>query len=94
LLILFIICSRNVESISNLSGAATKELSIEEGLENIRLAWEALELDLVPYKEDKGYFKIRSTDSVFELLEDNLVTLSSMKASKFFAAFEEQAFMW
>ena len=58
------------------------------------MAWEVLELDLVPYKEDKGYTKIRSTDAIFELLEDNLVTLSSMKASKFFAAFEKQAFEW
>ncbi|KAI9197259.1 dynein heavy chain and region D6 of dynein motor-domain-containing protein [Polychytrium aggregatum] len=83
-----------VESISNLSGAATKELSIEEGLATIREAWRVLELDIVPYKEDKGYYKIRSTDSIFELLEDNQVTLSSMKASKFFLAFEAQVDHW
>ncbi|KNC97489.1 uncharacterized protein SPPG_07404 [Spizellomyces punctatus DAOM BR117] len=82
------------ESISNLSAAATKELSIEQGLASIKDAWEQLELDIVPYKEDKGYFKLRSTDAVFELLEDNQVTLSSMKASKFFLAFEGQVDHW
>ena len=53
-----------------------------------------MELDLAPYKEDRGYFKLRSTDNLFELLEDNQVTLSSMKASKFFVAFEKQVDQW
>jgi dynein heavy chain len=83
-----------VESISNLSGAATKELSIEEGLNQIEAAWKELELDIIPYKEDRGYFKLRSTDSIFELLEDNQVTLSAMKASKYFVAFETQVDHW
>jgi dynein heavy chain, axonemal len=69
-------------------------LSIEEGLASIESAWQELTLDIVPYKEDKGYFKIRSTDSIFELLEDNQVSLSSMKASKFFIAFESQVDHW
>ncbi|KAJ3056563.1 Dynein heavy chain 2, axonemal [Rhizophlyctis rosea] len=82
------------ESINNLSAAATKELSIEQGLTNVEEAWKGLEMDIVPYKEDKGYFKLRSTDSIFEQLEDNQVTLSSMKASKFFLAFEAQVDHW
>ncbi|RKO93650.1 dynein heavy chain and region D6 of dynein motor-domain-containing protein [Blyttiomyces helicus] len=82
------------ESISALSAAATKELSIEVGLTTIKTAWMDMELDVFPYKEEKGYFKIRSTDSIFELLEDNQVTLSSMKASKFFLAFEKQVDHW
>ncbi|KAI8853504.1 dynein heavy chain, N-terminal region 2-domain-containing protein [Chytridium lagenaria] len=82
------------ESISALSGAATKELSIEDGLNQIQASWDALELDIVPYKEDRGYFKIRSTDALFELLEDNQVSLSTMKSSKFFLAFETQIDHW
>ncbi|KAJ3217500.1 Dynein heavy chain 2, axonemal [Dinochytrium kinnereticum] len=82
------------ESIASLSGAATKELSIEDGLNQIQAAWNALDLDVVPYKEDRGYFKIRSTDSLFELLEDNQVSLSTMKSSKFFLAFESQIDHW
>ncbi|KAJ3206517.1 Dynein heavy chain 2, axonemal [Entophlyctis luteolus] len=82
------------ESINTLSGAATKELSIEQGLTDIERAWNELDLDVVAYKEDRGYFKIKSTDSLFELLEDNQVTLSAMKASKFFLAFESQVDHW
>jgi dynein heavy chain len=80
--------------ISGLSAAASKELSIEEGLKSISQAWATLELDIIPYKEDRGYYKIRSTDSIFELLEDNQVTISSMKASKFFLAFEKEIDYW
>jgi dynein heavy chain len=85
---------QHTESISALSVAATKELSIEQGLQAITDAWDELDIDIVPYKEEKGYFKIRGTDSIFELLEDNQVTLSTMKASKFFKAFESQVEMW
>ena len=82
------------ESISTLSGAAAKELSIEAGLASIKESWNALELDIIVYKEERGYYKVRSTDAIFELLEDNQVTLSSMKASKFFVAFESQIDHW
>lgn len=46
------------EKISDISGAATKEMAIEVGLNDINKAWEALEIDLTPYK-DKGHFKVR-----------------------------------
>ncbi|KAJ3172703.1 Dynein heavy chain 2, axonemal, partial [Geranomyces variabilis] len=82
------------ESIATLSAAATKELSIEQGLQTITEAWNLLDLDIIPYKEDRGYSKLRSTDPIFELLEDNQVTLSAMKASKFFVAFEGQVDHW
>lgn len=85
---------QHTETISALSVAATKELSIEQGIRTITDAWNALEIDIVPYKEEKGYYKIRSTDPIFELLEDNQVTLSTMKASKFFKAFEKQVDQW
>ena len=85
---------QHTEVISNLSGAATKELSIEQSLDAIKVAWTDLEIDIVSYKEERGYHKIRSTDTLFELLEDNQVTLSAMKASKFFLAFESQVDHW
>jgi dynein heavy chain len=85
---------QQTEVISTLSAAATKELSIEQGLETISNAWETLDIEIGPYREEKGYFKIKSTDSIFELLEDNQVTLSTMKASKFFKAFEHLVDQW
>ncbi|EGF78014.1 hypothetical protein BATDEDRAFT_91203 [Batrachochytrium dendrobatidis JAM81] len=85
---------QHTEAISILSTAATKELSIEQALATINDSWLVMDLDLVLYKEDRGYYKIKSTETLFELLEDNQVTLSSMKASKFFSSFQAQVDHW
>ena len=46
------------EKISDISGAATKELMIEQGLNEINAMWEQTELDIAPYK-DKGHYKLK-----------------------------------
>jgi dynein heavy chain, axonemal len=42
----------------------------------------------------KSSFKLRSTEDAFAALEDNTVTLSTMKASKFFVVFEAEITTW
>lgn len=42
----------------------------------------------------KQTFKLRSTEDVFSALEDNSVTLSTMKASRFFIVFEKEITYW
>lgn len=44
--------------------------------------------------EYKSTFKLRSTEEVFAALEENTVTLSTMKASKYFVVFEQQITYW
>ena len=44
--------------------------------------------------EYKATYKLRSTEEVFAALEDNMVTLSTMKASRFFAVFEKDITHW
>eukprot|EP00741_Cyanophora_paradoxa_P024938 tig00000056_g24072.t1 len=80
------------EIIASLSMAAAKELAIERQLEGIATTWASMPLDLIPYKND--HHKLRSTDDLFSALEDNMVTLSSMKASRFYLAFEQQVEFW
>ena len=46
------------EKINEVSGAASKELLIENGIADIARTWEDIELDMVTHK-DKGHFKIR-----------------------------------
>ncbi|KAG9346625.1 hypothetical protein JZ751_006936 [Albula glossodonta] len=84
---------RHTEKISEISGAASKELSIEQSLEGIASAWEETFLDITPYK-DKGHHRLRGTEEVFQALEDNQVTLSTMKASRFVRAFEKEVDRW
>ncbi|XP_077326811.1 dynein axonemal heavy chain 2 [Lithobates pipiens] len=83
----------HVEKINEISTAATKELSIEQALENISRTWEDTKLDIVSYK-DKGHYRLRGTDEVFQALEDNQVSISTMKASPFVKAFEQEVDRW
>ena len=83
--------SQHSEFIMELSTNSTKELAIENSIDGIAQAWETLELDMVEYK---ATFKLRSTEDVYAALEDNIVTLSTMKASKFFVVFEKQITHW
>ncbi|XP_057714813.1 dynein axonemal heavy chain 2 isoform X3 [Corythoichthys intestinalis] len=81
------------DKISDISGAASKELSIEQGLNDIIQTWEELTLDIIPYK-DKGHFRLRGTEDIFQALEDNQVALSTMKASRFVKAFDKEVDKW
>ncbi|KAK2860339.1 hypothetical protein Q7C36_004505 [Tachysurus vachellii] len=82
-----------VERICEISAAASKELSIEQSLEGITKTWDEISLDITPYK-DKGHHRLRGTEEVFQALEDNQVTLSTMKASRFVRAFEKEVDHW
>eukprot|EP01135_Chromosphaera_perkinsii_P000405 Nk52_evm52s78 gene=Nk52_evmTU52s78 len=80
------------ESIGELSAAASQELNIEEAVKAIEASWDETVLDMVEYKD--GFQKLRGVDDIFVTLEDNQVTLSSMKASKFVKPFEKQVDYW
>ncbi|KAI3375810.1 hypothetical protein L3Q82_004092 [Scortum barcoo] len=81
------------DKMCEISGAATKELSIEQGLEDITKTWQVTILDIAPYK-DEGHYRLRGTEEVFQALEDNQVILSTMKASRFVKAFEQEVDRW
>ncbi|XP_062849650.1 dynein axonemal heavy chain 2 [Trichomycterus rosablanca] len=84
---------QHAERICEISGAASKELFIEQSLEGITKTWEEICLDIAPYK-DKGHHRLRGTEEVFQALEDNQVALSTMKASRFVRAFEKEVDHW
>uniref|UniRef100_A0A8C2ZK56 Dynein axonemal heavy chain 2 n=1 Tax=Cyclopterus lumpus TaxID=8103 RepID=A0A8C2ZK56_CYCLU len=77
--------------ICEISGAASKELFIEKGLEDITKTWAETLLDLEPYK---SHYQLRGTEEVFQALEDNMSILSTMKASPFVKAFEKEVDCW
>lgn len=73
------------------SSCPAQELAIETSLGNIAATWAELQLDMAAYKST---YKLRSTEDVFAALEDNGVTLSTMKASKYYLVFEQQVGHW
>jgi len=82
---------QQVEFIAELSVNATKELAIENNLKAIVATWGGLTLDMAEYKQTH---KLRSTEDIFVALEENIVTLSTMKASKYFVVFEKDITYW
>jgi dynein heavy chain len=59
--------------------------------QTIASTWITLDLDMVEYK---ATFKLRSTEEIFAALEENIVALSTMKASKHFVVFEKEISYW
>ncbi|XP_038624757.1 dynein heavy chain 2, axonemal [Tachyglossus aculeatus] len=84
---------QHAEKIGEISASATKELSIEMALEGMTKTWSVIQLDIVLYK-DKGHYRLRGTDEVFQALEDNQVALSTMKSSRFVKPFDKEVDRW
>ena len=84
---------QHVDMISETSGAASKELAIEQALIDLEAAWSEIELEVGAYK-DRGHFILKAPDEIFTQLEDNQVTLATMKASRFVKAFEKTVDYW
>ena len=80
------------EFIGELSANANKELAIEVSLDQITARWQEVSIDIVAYKE--VYHKVRSTEDLYQVLEDDSVSLSTMKASKFYSSFSERIDTW
>ncbi|KAM8871594.1 dynein axonemal heavy chain 2 isoform 7-T7 [Synchiropus picturatus] len=80
---------KSADKISEISEAATKEVSIEQGLEEISKTWEETSLDVAPYK-DGGHYHLRGSEEVVQALEDIQVVLSTMRGSCFVKAFEHE----
>ena len=80
------------EFIGDISANANKEMAIEQALEEIASSWSTVQIEMAEFKTI--YWKVRSTDDMFAVLEDNQVSLSTMKASKFFLSFQEKIEYW
>ena len=79
--------------IGSLSVSATKELAIEDALRTIEEQWKSVNLEIVPHK-DTEYYRLRSADEIFQMLEDHQVTISTMKSSRYFYALESEVEHW
>ncbi|XP_071455007.1 dynein axonemal heavy chain 2 [Hetaerina americana] len=81
------------EQISDISSAATMELNIEQGLLNIKTLWESIDLDIYPHKT-KGVYRLKGVDDIFSSIEENQVTLATMKSTRFVEPFIQEVEHW
>ena len=82
----------HADFIGELSDTANKELNIEQSLATIESTWQDIDIEMGEYKD--GVYKIKSTEELSQQLEDDLVSLSTMKASRFFLSFEKPILSW
>jgi dynein heavy chain len=80
------------EFIGEMSANANKELQIEVALADIEERWQEISINLAPYKDK--YFKVQSTEDLYQFLEDDQVSVSTMKASKFYPSFQDRINRW
>ena len=83
----------HAEKVCEISGAASKELAIEEALQAMEVTWSEVTLEIGAYK-DRGHFILKGCDDIFTQLEDNQVTMATMKASRYVKAFEKTVDYW
>jgi dynein heavy chain, axonemal len=82
----------HADFIGDLSATANKELGIESALSEMNVAWENVEIEMTAHKEI--YYKIRDVEDLFAQLEDNQVSISTMKASRFYLSFKDTIDHW
>ncbi|KAJ3091388.1 Dynein heavy chain 10, axonemal [Quaeritorhiza haematococci] len=84
------------ESINEIVSGAMKELSIENGLKEIESTWRNTKFTVVKYmkgNEDRGYI-LGAVDEIILSLDDNAMSLQSIGASRFVAAFLPTVQQW
>ncbi|KAJ8667913.1 hypothetical protein QAD02_009576, partial [Eretmocerus hayati] len=81
------------EIITEISESAAKEHAIEDALQKMKKDWEAIAMEVVPYK-DTGTFIMKVADETQLLLDDHIMNTQQISFSPFKAAFEEDIDKW
>ncbi|KAI9351727.1 dynein heavy chain, N-terminal region 1-domain-containing protein [Zopfochytrium polystomum] len=84
------------EAIGEIVAGAMKELSIENGIKEVENTWRNAKFTIVKYMkgtEDRGYI-LGAIDEISLMLDDNAMSLQSMGASRFVAAFLPVVQQW
>ncbi|KAG2448089.1 hypothetical protein HYH02_007114 [Chlamydomonas schloesseri] len=71
------------EAISAISTEATQEMALEELLAKVSNKWVDLEFNVIAYKESKDVFILGGIEDIQIALEDSMVTMSTILASRF-----------
>lgn len=71
------------EEIAEIALKANKEQELENLFDKVKEDWKPINFDITPYKESKDYYVLSSTEEVTEVLEESLVSLSTILTSRF-----------
>ena len=76
-----------------ISGAATKEHSLEKAMIKMKADWEPMFFNLSPYR-DSGISILSSVDEIQAQLDDQIIRTQTMKGSPFIKPFEKEIKQW
>ena len=82
------------EEINNISGQAGSESALEEMLTRIVKLWNEAEFVVAPYRDYKDVFILGSVEDIQTLLEDSLVTIATIKGSRFIGPIKTEVDKW
>jgi dynein heavy chain len=82
------------DAISDISAVASGEYSLELTLNKIKEGWDECIFILKSHREQKDVFIIAQIDEVMQQLEDDMVTLQTMLASRFVLGIKEEVEKW
>ena len=84
------------EKVGDISGNASGEAGIEKALRDVEEGWKTMNFAVNPYREEDydRVFILGGLDEVMALLEDNLVSLSTMLGSRYIAGVQDAVTTW
>eukprot|EP00397_Hematodinium_sp_SG-2012_P003406 GEMP01003414.1.p1 GENE.GEMP01003414.1~~GEMP01003414.1.p1 ORF type:complete len:1220 (+),score=246.03 GEMP01003414.1:382-3660(+) len=82
------------ELVGETSALASGEFALEQTLEKITNAWEALPLPLMNYRNQKDLYVLGDLSEAITLLEDHAVTIATMMGSRFVAGIRSMVEVW
>lgn len=92
--------NNHAEKVAELADNARKELKIEVQLKEIKRMWEedpTTDLDIkvnTSKANNEAYYKINTTEALYQVIEDHVVKLSNMKSSPYYKQFDDKIDMW
>ena len=82
------------EEINSISGQAGSDAAVEEMLARIVKLWSEAELVIAPYRDYKDVFILGSVEDIQTILEDSLVTIATIKGSRFIGPIKTEVERW